>query len=122
MLCDVEWSPLSQRARLLGAARLKSQQETGERKIYLANITDEVDRLIDLHDMAVEAGANAVMVNGMTTGLSAVRMLRKLSIRLREADGTLENTTQDTAAIVSQGEADKSASRIGIRMGASFAN
>jgi ribulose-bisphosphate carboxylase large chain len=77
MLCDVEWSPLSKRAQLLGAARLKSEQETGENKIYLANITDEVDRLIELHDIAVEAGANAVMVNGMTTGLSAVRMLRK---------------------------------------------
>ncbi|CAB1078435.1 similar to ribulose-1,5-bisphosphate carboxylase, Type III [Olavius algarvensis Delta 1 endosymbiont] len=77
MLCDVTWSPLSERARLLGAARRKSERETGESKIYLANITDEVDRLIELHDIAVEAGANAVMVNGMTTGLSAVRMLRK---------------------------------------------
>ena len=77
MLCDVDWSPLSKRARLLGAARLKSEKETGESKIYLANITDEVDRLIELHDIAVDAGANAVMVNGMTTGLSAVRMLRK---------------------------------------------
>jgi ribulose-bisphosphate carboxylase large chain len=77
MLCDVEWSPLSKRAQLLGAARRKSEQESGENKIYLANITDEVDRLIELHDMAVDAGANAVMVNGMTTGLSAVRMLRK---------------------------------------------
>ncbi len=77
MLCDVDWSPLRKRARLLGAARLKSEKETGEKKIYLANITDEVDRLIELHDIAVAAGANAVMVNGMTTGLSAVRMLRK---------------------------------------------
>jgi ribulose-bisphosphate carboxylase large chain len=77
MLCDVEWSPLSKRAKLLGEARKKSELETGKRKIYLANITDEVDRLIELHDIAVEAGANAVMVNGMTTGLSAVRMLRK---------------------------------------------
>ena len=77
MLCDVEWSPLSKRAQLLGAARKRSEKETGESKIYLANITDEVDRLIELHDIAVEAGANAVMVNGMTTGLSAVRMLRK---------------------------------------------
>jgi ribulose-bisphosphate carboxylase large chain len=77
MLCDVDWSPLRERARLLGAARLKSEKETGEKKIYLANITDEVDRLIELHDIAVEAGANAVMVNGMTTGLSAVRMLRR---------------------------------------------
>ena len=77
MLCDVEWSPLSKRSKLLGDARKKSEQETGISKIYLANITDEVDRLIELHDIAVEAGANAVMVNGMTTGLSAVRMLRK---------------------------------------------
>ena len=77
MLSDVKWSPLNKRAQLLGAARLKSEKETGEKKIYLANITDEVDRLIELHDIAVEAGANAVMVNGMTTGLSAVRMLRK---------------------------------------------
>jgi len=77
MLCDVEWSPLSRRAKILGDARKKSEQETGKSKIYLANITDEVDRLIELHDIAVGAGANAVMVNGMTTGLSAVRMLRK---------------------------------------------
>lgn len=77
MLSDIEWSPLSVRAEKAGRARLRSEQVTGERKIYLANITDEVDRLIELHDIAVERGANAVMVNGMTTGLSAIRMLRK---------------------------------------------
>lgn len=77
MLGDVEWSSLQERAKLLGRARLKSEKETGQKKIYLANITDEVDRLIDLHDIAVAGGANALLVNGMTTGLSAVRMLRK---------------------------------------------
>ncbi|MBI5030884.1 MAG: ribulose 1,5-bisphosphate carboxylase [Chloroflexi bacterium] len=77
MLCDVEWSRLTERAERLGAARLECERLTGEKKIYLANITDEVDRLIELHDIAVARGANAVMVNGMTTGLSAVRMLRK---------------------------------------------
>ena len=77
MLADVDWSPLKERTRLLGRARLQSERETGSRKIYLANITDEVDRLIELHDIAVQNGANALMVNGMTTGLSAVRMLRK---------------------------------------------
>jgi ribulose-bisphosphate carboxylase large chain len=77
MLADVAWSPLQERARLLGRARIQSEKETGQKKIYLANITDEVDRLIELHDIAVAGGANAVLVNGMTTGLSAVRMLRK---------------------------------------------
>jgi ribulose-bisphosphate carboxylase large chain len=77
MLCDVAWSPLEERSRRLGQARLKSETKTGRPKIYLANITDEVDRLLELHDTAVANGANMLMVNGMTTGLSAVRMLRK---------------------------------------------
>lgn len=77
MLSDVPWSPLRERAERLGRARLKAEKITGEKKIYLANITDEVDRLLELHDIAVECGANALMVNGMTTGLSAIRMLRK---------------------------------------------
>ena len=77
LLGDVAWSPLSVRAERTGKARLKAEQVTGEKKMYLANITDEVDRLLELHDIAVGRGANALMVNGMTTGLSAVRMLRK---------------------------------------------
>ena len=77
MLSDVPWSPLRERAEKAGKARLKAEEITGEKKIYLANITDEVDQLLDLHDIAVEHGANALMINGMTTGLSAVRMLRK---------------------------------------------
>ncbi|MCF7985365.1 MAG: ribulose 1,5-bisphosphate carboxylase [Thiohalocapsa sp.] len=77
MLADPHWSPLAERSALLGAARLKAERESGESKIYLANITDEVDRLIPLHDLAVGNGANAVMVNALPVGLSAVRMLRR---------------------------------------------
>ncbi len=77
MLADPDWSPLAERSALLGAARERAEQETGVPKVYLANITDEVDRLIDLHDIAVANGANAVMVNALPVGLSAVRMLRR---------------------------------------------
>jgi ribulose-bisphosphate carboxylase large chain len=77
MLADIPWCPLKERAAALGAARRKAEQETGEPKIYLANITDEVDRLIELHNVAVEAGANALLVNAMPVGLSGVRMLRR---------------------------------------------
>jgi len=79
MLSDVPWSPLRERAEKAGMARLKAEKITGEKKIYLANITDEVDQLIKLHDIAVERGANALMINAMTTGLSAIRMLRRHS-------------------------------------------
>jgi ribulose-bisphosphate carboxylase large chain len=77
MLADTAWCPLDQRSALLGAARRRAEQETGCRKMYLANITDEVDRLLDLHDLAVANGANALLINAMPVGLSAVRMLRR---------------------------------------------
>lgn len=77
MLGDTDWCPLDQRSALLGAARRRAEEETGARKIYLANITDEVDRLLELHDIAVANGANALLVNAMPVGLSAVRMLRQ---------------------------------------------
>ncbi|KAA6185173.1 ribulose 1,5-bisphosphate carboxylase [Thiohalocapsa marina] len=77
MLADPDWSPLADRSALLGAARQRAEQATGETKVYLANITDEVDRLAELHDLAVANGANAVMLNALPVGLSAVRMLRR---------------------------------------------
>lgn len=77
MLGDVDWSPLSRRSFLVGKARKKAEERTKEKKMYLANITDEADRLIELHDMCVKNGANALMVNAMTVGLSPIRMLRR---------------------------------------------
>ncbi len=77
MLADIPWCPLAERSAALGAARLRAERETGTPKVYLANITDEVDRLIALHDLAVANGANALLVNAMPVGLSGVRMLRR---------------------------------------------
>ena len=62
---------------LMGQARRDTERRTGEKKIYLANITDEADRLIELHDMCVKNGVNALMVNVMTVGLSPIRKLRR---------------------------------------------
>jgi ribulose-bisphosphate carboxylase large chain len=76
MLADPAWSPLAERSRLLGDARRRAEDATGEGKVYLANITDEVARLRELHDMAVANGANALMVNALPVGLSGIRMLR----------------------------------------------
>ena len=77
MLADVDWSSLVDRSHALGEARAKAERQTGEPKVYLANITDEVDRLIELHDIAVRNGANALLVNALPVGLSAVRMLAR---------------------------------------------
>jgi len=79
MLADAPYSPLATRAALLGAARRRAEAETGLPKGFLANITDEVDRLADLHDVAVGAGANLVMVNALPVGISGVRALRRVA-------------------------------------------
>ena len=77
MLADAPWCPLAERSALLGQARRRAEAATGVTKGYMANITDEVDRLLDLHDLAVGNGANMLMVNAMPVGLSAVRMLSR---------------------------------------------
>ena len=77
MLADVSWSTLAERSSMLGEARRSAERETGEPKVYLANVTDEVDRLIELHDIAVRNGANALLINALPVGLSAVRMLAR---------------------------------------------
>ncbi|MEI6847835.1 MAG: RuBisCO large subunit C-terminal-like domain-containing protein [Chlorobiaceae bacterium] len=77
MLADVDWSTLMERSHVLGDARRRAELQTGTPKIYLANITDEVDRLIEQHDIAVSNGANALLINALPVGLSAVRMLAR---------------------------------------------
>lgn len=79
MLGDMAWSPLSVRAKLSGAARMRAEQETGTPKCYLANLSDEVDALPSLYKTARQGGANAMMLNPICTGLSAVRSLRRIS-------------------------------------------
>lgn len=79
MLGDIDWSPLQERVRFCTQARLKAERETGQKKIYLASITDEIDQILPLHDVAVKEGANSLMLNGIFTGVSALRALRKKS-------------------------------------------
>lgn len=77
LLCDTPWSPFEQRSKVLGELRLKAERETGMPKVYLANITDEVDRMLELYDLGLQNHVNSMMINGMTTGLSIVRVLVK---------------------------------------------
>ncbi|MBI4366509.1 MAG: ribulose 1,5-bisphosphate carboxylase [Deltaproteobacteria bacterium] len=77
MQADAEWSPLLRRVQLMTAARRRAETRTGERKGFLANITDEVDRMPRLARSAEAAGANLLMCNTIWTGFSAVRVLRE---------------------------------------------
>jgi ribulose-bisphosphate carboxylase large chain len=80
MLADAPWSPLAERARLCGAARNRAEAATGERKMYVANVTDEPDRIAALGAEAKAGGANALMLNALPIGLSCCRILRPLGL------------------------------------------
>jgi len=77
MMADASYSTLAERTKLLGELRKKAEAITGEKKFFLANITDEVDKIQINHDIAVANGVNAIMLNATATGLSAARALRK---------------------------------------------
>jgi len=84
MISDVEYSPTKERLEAVMEKVYKAEDKTGEKKMYLVNITDEVYRLEELHDMVAEhKGHTAVMLNVFTVGLSAARMIaRKAKVPL----------------------------------------
>ncbi len=77
MLADVAYSPIAVRAGLLAERKKRAEDATGTRKWFILNVTDEVDRLREHHDLAARLDLGAVMMNGFAVGLSGVRMLRK---------------------------------------------
>ena len=70
-----EFSPLEKRVETYMGAIAKADAEKGEKTLYTVNITDRVGKLRDNALRAIRAGANALMVNYVATGLSALRML-----------------------------------------------
>lgn len=77
LLSDVPYSPLPLRTRLVVERLRRVEAETGQRKLFLANITDEVENLLQLHDTVYAIGRDrcAVMLNATPVGLSACRMV-----------------------------------------------
>jgi ribulose 1,5-bisphosphate carboxylase large subunit-like protein len=69
------FSPLTARVKAYMAAASKADKEKGEITLYSVNITDEQPRLLENALRAIEAGANAVMLNVYAVGFSALRTL-----------------------------------------------
>ena len=75
LLADPTFNPLEKRVRMYMDAERRAYEETGERTLYTANITDRVDKVLDNAKRAIDAGANALMLNYLTTSISMLRTL-----------------------------------------------
>ncbi|MBS1263615.1 MAG: Ribulose bisphosphate carboxylase [Methanonatronarchaeales archaeon] len=75
LVADPGYSPISDRVTEAMDGLDRVEEETGERKMFAANVTDEVDGIVDNAEEARDAGANCLMLNFVTAGLSALRVL-----------------------------------------------
>jgi len=77
VLSDPEVSPFSQRLAIYLEKLEQAEGETGEKKIYAINVTDEPIRCLEKAEAAVEAGARAIMINFLPAGLGLVSTLAR---------------------------------------------
>ena len=70
------------RVRLTLQYKRYAEEKTGEKKIYLPNITSRPDRLKRRAEFARSEGSEAVMIDILTAGLSQVQYLRELDLNM----------------------------------------
>jgi ribulose-bisphosphate carboxylase large chain len=77
LVADPPTAPLQDRVRVVMEEIERGAERTGRRVMYAFNITDELDRMLDHHDLVVGAGGNCVMVTMNAVGLAAVAHLAR---------------------------------------------
>jgi ribulose-bisphosphate carboxylase large chain len=76
-LTDQSFNPFEDRMAESLARRDQAEEETGEKKGYLLNVTAPGRQMLDRVDMAAEHGSRFVMVDVVTTGWAAVQQVRE---------------------------------------------
>lgn len=75
LIANPPYSPVVERVRLFTAAAKEAAGETGIETVYVPNVTDRPDRMLDTARRAVDAGARAVMVTYATAGYGSLEAL-----------------------------------------------
>ena len=81
-LSSQSFNPFEERLAQTLESRDKAQQETGERKVYMINVTAETSLMIKRAEAVVAQGGEYVMVDILTTGWSALQTLRDQNYKL----------------------------------------
>ncbi|MCL5876850.1 MAG: type III ribulose-bisphosphate carboxylase [Candidatus Bathyarchaeota archaeon] len=81
-LSSQKFNPFDDRLTQTLEGRDKAQDETGERKVYMVNITAETTTLLKRAQAVVDQGGEYVMVDILTCGWSALQTLRDQNFKL----------------------------------------
>jgi ribulose-bisphosphate carboxylase large chain len=63
-------------------SRDRAEAETGEKKVYVVNITGDTETMLDRADMVIDHGGEYAMVDILTCGWSALQTLRQQDLKL----------------------------------------
>ncbi len=81
-LSSQKFNPFEERLTHTLEGRDKAQSETGERKVYMINITAETNLMLKRAQAVVNQGGEYVMVDILTCGWSALQTLRNQNLKL----------------------------------------
>ncbi len=81
-LSSQRFNPFEERIIKTLESRDKAEEETGERKVYMANITAETKTMLKRAEYVLNHGGKYVMVDILTCGWSALQTLRDQGYKL----------------------------------------
>ncbi len=81
-LSSQRFNPFEERVVETLESRDRAEEETGERKVYMANITAETDTMLKRAEFVLAHGGEYVMVDILTCGFSALQTLRDQNYKL----------------------------------------
>jgi 2,3-diketo-5-methylthiopentyl-1-phosphate enolase len=75
LIADPPFCPRLERVKLYMQEAKRVYEETGHRVLFTPNVTDTAGKVLDNAKRAIDTGANAIMINYLTVGISAMQTL-----------------------------------------------
>lgn len=76
------FNPFEERVAKTLEARDRAEKETGEKKVYMVNITAETEQMLKRAELVLDHGGEYVMVDILTCGFAALQTLRNQDFKL----------------------------------------
>jgi ribulose-bisphosphate carboxylase large chain len=81
-LSSQKFNPFEDRLVRTLESRDRAQEETGERKVYMINITGETEEMLRRAELVVKQGGEYVMIDVLTCGFAGLQTFREQNFKL----------------------------------------
>jgi ribulose-bisphosphate carboxylase large chain len=81
-LSSQKFNPFEERLTQTLEKRDKAEEETGEKKVYMINVTAETEEMVRRAELVLKQGGEYAMIDILTCGFSAVQTFRKRDFNL----------------------------------------